>query len=221
MEKSKSKLFHTAVSQPCIFAVEAGLAQLLLSWGVEPAAVVGHSIGEIAAAFVVGALSLEESVRLVVLRGQCMEHALEGGAMVAAEVSLNRANEIIISCGVENVNVGAWNSPTSVSFSGDSKEMESVVEILKKDDVFYRKLDVQSAFHTRYMDSARKALEGLLDAVSPGGPGSKHSNVAFVSTVTGTAIDHAELSSAGYWGKQVCCWISVMIVLCCLDSFAG
>jgi acyl transferase domain-containing protein len=58
-DKSKSKLFHTAVSQPCIFAIEAGLTQLLLTWGIEPAAVVGHSIGEIAGAYAVGALSLE------------------------------------------------------------------------------------------------------------------------------------------------------------------
>jgi acyl transferase domain-containing protein len=132
-----------------------------------------------------------------------MEHVLEGGAMVAAEVSLNKANEIIISCRVENVTVGAWNSPTSVTFSGDGNEMEKIIDVLKKEDIFYRKLDVQSAFHTSYMDSARKTLEGLLGMVGSSNSGSKRTSIAFISTLTGTPIDHSELSTAAYWGKQV------------------
>jgi acyl transferase domain-containing protein len=106
-----------------------------------------------------------------------MEHAQAGGAMVAAKVSLNRANEIIATCGAENVTVGAWNSPTSVTFSGDEREMEKVMAALEKDGVFNRKLDVQSAFHTVYMDEARKTLEGLMSVLAPNGSPSKRSKV--------------------------------------------
>ncbi|KAK2944744.1 putative Long-chain-fatty-acid--AMP ligase FadD26 [Blattamonas nauphoetae] len=196
-DAGKDKMGSTAVSQPCLFAIEVALAELLKSWGVVGSVVIGHSIGEIAGAYVSGGLSLEEAVRLVVIRGDCMSRAKSGGGMIAAEISVDRGNSLIKESGVSDVWIGAWNSPTSISFSGNGKSLDKIEPLLEKEGCFFRRLKVASAFHTNYMDSAKSELENRVGELR-----SQQTSIPFISTVTGKVLAGEDLNT-GYFGSQL------------------
>ncbi len=93
--ESRSRMDNTAISQPCIFALQVGLAELWASWGVRPEAIVGHSVGEVAAAFLAGVFSLDDAVRIIFHRGRTMDLARERGRMLAAGISADEARQLI------------------------------------------------------------------------------------------------------------------------------
>jgi acyl transferase domain-containing protein len=195
-DEQRSRLHETAVAQPAIFALQEALTALWKSWGVEFDAVVGHSMGEIAAAHVAGALSLEEAVRVIFHRGRCMDLASSRGRMLAVGLSMTEAQDAIRGY-EDRVALAAINGPTSATLSGDPSALETIAEGLESQGVFNQFLRVNYAFHSMQMDPVQgellDALEGL-DHLAPTGP--------IVSTVTGKPVEGRYLD-AHYWWRNV------------------
>lgn len=201
----ESRLGETAIGQPCLFALQAALVAQLAAWRLVPDAVVGHSLGEITAAYVAGALSLEDAVALVVHRGRCMQRASQtapGGRMLAAEMTLGAAEQSLAALPTElaaDVAIASHNSPTSVVFSGTAAAVAAVAERLKANGVWHREMRVETAFHTRFMQAAADELRGLVSQIH-GAPTS--SACALISAATGDAIKGEELTP-DYWARQI------------------
>ncbi|WP_280923532.1 type I polyketide synthase, partial [Streptomyces palmae] len=181
------------VVQPVLFAVMVGLARWWESCGVRPAAVIGHSQGEIAAACVAGVLSLEDAVRVVVLRSGVLRGLPVGGGMVSVGLSADVVRERIAAAGVE-VSVAAVNGPGSVVLSGDVEALREVVGPWESDGVRVRWIPVDYASHSPQMELLREEVEGLLAEVSP-----RPGRVPVYSTVTGQVLSDATVMDGGYW----------------------
>ncbi|WP_217712316.1 type I polyketide synthase [Streptomyces sp. NA02950] len=181
------------VVQPALFAMMVGLAALWRSYGVEPSAVVGHSQGEIAAAYVAGALSLEDAARIVALRSQLVRDRLAGlGGMMSVALPVERAEELIAPY-EGRVSVAAVNGPAAVIVAGEPRALDEVQAVCERDDVRVRRVKVDYASHSSQVE----AIEAeLLEALAPVRPLS--GRVPFYSTVTGGFLDTATMDAA-YW----------------------
>ncbi|MBI4587682.1 MAG: acyltransferase domain-containing protein, partial [Candidatus Rokubacteria bacterium] len=156
-DESECRLDEIDVFQPALFAMEVGLTALWRSWGLEPDAVVGHSMGEVAAAYVAGALTLEDAVRIICRRSRLLKRLSGRGSMAAVELSLEQARRAVT--GYENrLSIAASNSPTSTVLSGDVAALEEITERLQRQDVFCRPIKVDVASHSPQMDALRAEL---------------------------------------------------------------
>ncbi|MDI3284906.1 type I polyketide synthase [Polyangium sp. 15x6] len=194
--EERSRLGETEIVQPALFALEVALAELLKSWGVVPDAVIGHSVGEVAAAHVAGALSLADAVRLVVLRGRIMQRATGHGKMAWVSLPADEAAKAI--AGREDVlAIGAVNDPTSVVLSGETAALEELVAKLSAQGVVVRPLRVNYAFHSPQMEPLARALVEELGRVD-----AEAGSIPMYSTVTGARLLGTALDAA-YWGRNV------------------
>ena len=166
-QEGASELHRTEVAQPAIFAMQLALAELLKSWGVRPAAVVGHSVGEVAAACVAGAFSLELAARIIVLRARFMDGCARGeGAMLAVGLSEDEARTIITPHG-RTVTIAAFNGPRSLTLSGPRMSLETIARELEQQNIFARLVRVDHPFHHPLMEPAAEALETALVDLAP------------------------------------------------------
>ncbi|MER5356496.1 SDR family NAD(P)-dependent oxidoreductase, partial [Kitasatospora sp. NPDC002551] len=188
---SGALLERVDVVQPVLFAVMVGLARWWESCGVRPAAVIGHSQGEIAAAHVAGLLSLEDAVRVVVLRSQALR-GVTGGGMLSVGLGAERAAELV--AGDERLSLAAVNGPSSVVLSGDTGALTAVVEGCEREGVRARWIPVDYASHSAYMDAVRDEVVELSSSVRP-----LAGRVAMYSTVTGEAVESPEQLAGSYW----------------------
>lgn len=195
-DEGASRLHETARAQPAIFALQAGLAALWRSWGIVPDVVVGHSVGEIAAALVSGALDLASAVRVIYHRGRCMGRASDKGGMLAVGVS-EREAAALVATAHGRVCVAAINGPRSVTLAGDADALGELAAALERQSVFCRRLKVNYAFHSPQMDPVHDELMAALDDLEPGRP-----QIPMWSTVTGASIGDERLD-AGYWWRNV------------------
>ena len=180
------------VVQPALFAVQVALAELWKSLGVEPDAVAGHSMGEVAAACVAGALSLEDGARVIGLRSRLMSRLKGRGAMAMVELPLEQAREEVARGG-GRVAVAASNGPRTTVLSGERAALDGLLEELGRRDVFWRWIKVDVASHSPQVEELREELmEGLKD-LRP-----RRGEVPFYSTVRGERISGEECG-AGYW----------------------
>jgi acyl transferase domain-containing protein len=191
-----SELGDTAVAQPALFAVEVAMAALLASWGVRPDAVIGHSVGEVAAAHVAGALDLEEAARLVCCRGRVMRPATGLGRMAVVEMTASAAAEALARH-EGRLSIGARNDPGSVVLSGEAAALAEVTARLASEGVRCQEIRVDYAFHSPQMEPVRAELVRALQAVS-----ARATTVAMYSTVTGERASGADLDAV-YWGRNV------------------
>ncbi|MFI7313569.1 type I polyketide synthase [Streptomyces hygroscopicus] len=182
------------VVQPVLFAVMVSLAELWRSLGVVPAAVVGHSQGEIAAACVAGILSLRDAARVVALRSQVIGRVLAGkGGMVSVALPVAEVRERIAAWGEERISVAAVNGPSSVVVSGEPGALDELVAACEADGVRARRVPVDYASHSAQVELLRDELLELLAPVQP-----RVAEVPFLSTVTGEWVEGPELDAA-YW----------------------
>ncbi|KYC40369.1 hypothetical protein WA1_26500, partial [Scytonema hofmannii PCC 7110] len=197
-DASQSRLQETEFAQPAIFALQVALAQVWRSWGIDPDAVVGHSLGEVAAARISGALTLEEAVYLICHRGRLMQQATGHGKMAAIELSA-KETERLLSGYEDRLTIAAINSPTSTVISGEPFAVESVLKLLQQEqpEVFCKLLPVNYAFHSPQMAHFAVELVQHLHQLQP------HSGtIPFFSTVTGQ-MSHSVDLDATYWGRNL------------------
>ena len=194
--EGESRLHETAIAQPAIFALQAALAELWMAWGVRPAAAVGHSVGEAAAAYVAGALSLNEAARVIFHRGRTMNAASDRGRMLAAALNAEQAEEIVSGYS-GRVGIGAYNGPASVTLSGEAEPLEKIAKRLDEQGVFNRFLKVNYAFHSRQMDAVQEDLAESLGDVEVSAP-----RIPLYSTVSGRAYAEGDFN-AEYWWRNV------------------
>ncbi|MBV8587789.1 MAG: type I polyketide synthase, partial [Verrucomicrobia bacterium] len=161
-----SRLDETEVFQPVLFALQTALAALWRSWGVVPDAVIGHSVGEIAAAHVAGALKLGDAARLAVLRGRLMQTVPGTGAMAAVEMPPGEAAELIQRRKLQ-ITVAAINAPNSITLSGPLKALDELLAELAEKGIESHRLKVSCAFHSAVMEPAAEALEKALSSLHP------------------------------------------------------
>ncbi|MYT18669.1 acyltransferase domain-containing protein, partial [Streptomyces sp. SID4951] len=180
------------VVQPVLWAVMVSLAEVWRAHGVEPAAVVGHSQGEIAAACVAGALTLEDGARVVALRSKAIRALSGRGGMVSVALSSSEAAELIEPWD-GRVSVAAVNGPASVVVSGDADALDELRDVCRERGIRARRIDVDYASHSAHVESIREELLEVLAPLAPRAP-----EVPFFSTVTGEWLDTAEMD-AGYW----------------------
>ncbi|MEB3963134.1 acyltransferase domain-containing protein, partial [Streptomyces kunmingensis] len=182
-------LGQTGWAQPALFAVEVALFRLLESWGVKPDYLVGHSVGELAAAHVSGVLSLEDACQLVAARAGLMQALPAGGAMWAVRATLDEVTPLL----VEDVSVAAVNAPGQVVLSGTHGAVEAVAARL--DDRQGRWLDVSHAFHSALMDPMLVELASAAGELTYDTP-----RIPIISTLTGEPVTEF---TASYWADQV------------------
>ncbi|MEU0846213.1 type I polyketide synthase [Streptomyces sp. NPDC005962] len=187
------------VVQPVLWAVMVSLAAVWDDHGVVPAAVVGHSQGEIAAAVVAGALSLDEGARIVALRSRALRKLAGGGAMASLAMGQDQAEDFLTSLGTraEGVGVAAVNGPASVVVSGPPEHVAHAVTACQEAGGRARLIDVDYASHGPQIDEVTDELTDVLAGIEPA-----QSEAAFYSTVTGGRIDTSGLDTA-YWVRNL------------------
>ncbi len=195
-EKANSLLDQTAYTQPAIFAVEYALAQLWLSWGIVPDAVMGHSIGEYVAATVAGVFSLEDGLKLIAYRGKLMQSLPQNGEMIAVFASENIV-QAAIQAYQERVTIAAINSPQNIVISGEKEALERVINKLAVQGINYKKLNVSHAFHSPLMEPILAEFEQIASSINYGYP-----QISFISNVTGKLVE-TESSNDRYWVKHI------------------
>lgn len=195
--KETSRINQTIYAQPAIFVLQAGLIELLKTWGVRPAAVMGHSVGEKASAYTAGVLTLEQTVQVGYHRSQILARAAgSGGGMLAVGLSEDEAQTLIASYG-DRINVAAINAPKSVTLAGNSDALAEVAARLKVKSIFNRSLVVEVPYHSAYLDPLQQPLIDSLVDLRPSLP-----SLDIYSTVTGAAV--RELAYDGpYWARNI------------------
>ncbi|MCA0350998.1 MAG: SDR family NAD(P)-dependent oxidoreductase [Chloroflexi bacterium] len=196
-DQAAEQINQTDRAQPLIFALQVSLAALWRSWGITPAAIVGHSLGEVAAAYVSGVLTLDEAVQVVYHRSRLMKQVAGKGKTAAVELTFEQARLLLVGR-EQQVAIAGINSPTSCILAGDPSTLEQLVASLQHNDVFARLVrGVDIAFHSPQMEPLVPELNAALAQLKPQAP-----MIPLVSTVTGTFAEQA-LYSEGYWGRNL------------------
>ncbi|GAB2855559.1 hypothetical protein GCM10022221_63870 [Actinocorallia aurea] len=189
-------LDRTEFTQPALFAFQTGLARLAESWGIRASAHAGHSIGEIAAAHIAGALTLDDAARLVVARARAMQAAPGGGAMAAVRASEDEVARVLAESGAA-AEIAAVNGPRSSVVSGDADAVRALAARFRAEGVRTKALKVSHAFHCAHMDGALGPLREAAAALAPAEP-----RALLVTGVTGRPVGAADLTPA-HWAAQV------------------
>ncbi|MFC5056498.1 SDR family NAD(P)-dependent oxidoreductase [Saccharothrix xinjiangensis] len=190
--RDRTPLDRVDVIQPALFGVMVSLAELWRSHGTHPTAVIGHSQGEIAAACVAGALTLDDAARIIALRSKALRRLAGLGGMVSLAVPAERARELLRPWG-GTVSIAAVNGPSAVVVSGGADAVREVLARCERDGVRARLVDVDYAAHSAQVEQVRAELLRSLDGIRP-----RPAEVAFCSTVTGRVVDTTGLD-ADYW----------------------
>ncbi|CAF1169580.1 unnamed protein product [Adineta steineri] len=213
--EEESRISDTNIAQPTLFAIQVALAALFVSWNIYPSAIISHSAGDQAAAFVAGRLTLEEAVRVVYHRSRLQNrNTRQGGRMLAVSMSEEEVKEKLLK-GIEHlVCIAVVNSPRSVTLSGDEKTIDELQQILTKfhPNVFKARLRIENAFHSHQMDrfdiekemlSSLKDIGGLplVDPQHMFHP--KCAQAYLYSSVVGGRLSDETPVDARYWWSNV------------------
>jgi acyl transferase domain-containing protein len=192
---SATRLDDTGFTQPSLFALQYSLAQLWRSWGVEPAAVIGHSVGEYAAACIAGLFSLEDGLRLIAARGRLMQALPAGGAMAA--VFTDAAHVAAAIGSHESLSVAAENGPANTVVAGPREALTALLRQLSREGIDSQPLPVSHAFHSALIDPMLDEFESIASTVAWQQP-----RMPIASNVTGTLLHGGEMATPGYWRRH-------------------
>ncbi|MEH2349563.1 MAG: acyltransferase domain-containing protein [Nostoc sp.] len=189
-----SLLNQTHLAQPAIFVIEYALAQLLISWGIRPSAMIGYSIGEYVAATLAEVLSLDEGLTLIAARAQMIQK-LPRGAMLAVPLSQTEIFPLLN----DQLSLSAVNGPSMGVIAGETKAIEVLEQQLTQKGLACRRLETSHAFHSHLMEGATSDLHELVTTFNLQAP-----KIPYISNVTGTWITAAEATNPDYWVKHLC-----------------
>lgn len=200
----KNRLYLTEIAQPCLFALQVAMTRYLIQQGVRVSAVTGHSVGEIAAAWACGALTLKQAVQVIYQRSFWQGKTKGEGRMLVVALSKAEAEQLIAkhesaseNCQndlSQSVNIAVVNSERSVVLAGDVNKLEALQLVCQERGVFNRLLDLDYAFHSPAMDCMQKDLLDSLSSLK-----ARNGAVRYVSTVTGKQVQGSQLNAAYWW----------------------
>lgn len=191
------RLQETSVSQPLIFAIQSALAGVLRRYGIVPGAVLGHSVGEVAAAEVCGALTRADAVRLIYERSRHQEGARGFGRMLVVAADANTVRAQIEASGLAGIDLAALNAPTSTTVTGPAEAIATFSRFCRKQRLATIALDIDYPFHSPLLDPLRDAMTADLASIQ-----GQNCDIPFISTVTGETISGSNLSGE-YWWRNV------------------
>ena len=194
-QEDASRLTTINIIQPALVAMEVALSKLWQSWGIEPDAVLGHSMGEVASAYVAGILDIEDAVKVICNRSALMKTTSGKGAMAYIGLTADEVSQRIAS--QENIGIAVNNSPSSTVVSGDVEAVDELVDTLTKEEVFCRKIKVDVASHSPQMDAVKDDLRVRLKDLKP-----NSSSIPFYSTVLQDLTSGLDLD-ADYWIRNL------------------
>lgn len=190
------ELERTEIAQPLLFTVQIGLMAAFAARGITPDVTVGHSVGEIAAAHASGALDLEQAALVIVRRSEAQAMTKGQGRMAAVNMDATAIGARIQREHLR-IEIAAINSPNAVTLAGDAEALEQFTKILREEGVDARMLDLDYAFHSRVMETARAPLAASLSGLAP-----RPSRLPFYSTVQGEEVG-GETVDADYWWRNI------------------
>ena len=182
--------------QPALFAVQCALATALRDVGVVPDVVIGHSMGEVAAAFIAGALDLADAARIITSRSAALARIAGRGAMVMLDLDPAAASALLSKAGLTGVSLAAVNGPRSVVLSGDPPDIERVLALAAEQNVFARRVAVDAAAHSPQVDAERPAFTAELAGLRSAAP-----SIRMISTVTAAAL--TQPTDPAYWAANL------------------
>jgi len=194
LSPAAKKLNETEVAQPLVFVIEYALARLLMTWGVQPCALVGYSLGEYVAACLAGVLSLEDALKLVAERARMIQ-SLPAGSMLAVSLS-EEAVQPLLS---EDISLAIHNGQTTCVLAGSPKAIAQLEMQLAERGNSCRQLDTTHAFHSHMMTPLIEPLTELVKTVKLNPP-----RIPYISNVTGTWITDEQVTDSGYWAQHMC-----------------
>ncbi|MFJ5546815.1 SDR family NAD(P)-dependent oxidoreductase [Streptomyces sp. NPDC093225] len=187
------RLAATEIAQPLLFAVQVGLTEMLRTQGVEPTVVLGHSVGEVAAAHAAGALTLAQAALVISARSRAQAATAGTGRMAAVGLAPDRAARLLTRFDGK-LEIAGVNSASDVTVAGDAEALAALGKELTEQGVFFRDLGLDYAFHSRAMDAQREPLTAALKDLM------QHpADIAFCSTVTGARMPGGELDANHWW----------------------
>ncbi|MFE9804546.1 SDR family NAD(P)-dependent oxidoreductase [Streptomyces goshikiensis] len=188
----------TGLAQPALFALQYALTELWASWEVRPAAVLGHSVGEYAAACAAGVLDPRDAARLVAERARLMAGLPGGGAMAVVRTDPDHVERLLALRRTDRLAVAAYNGPAETVVSGDADELDALLGLLEEEGVAGRRLEVSHGFHSPLMEPVLGPYAGHLDGVAL-----RPAVLPFFSTVTGARTAPADVADKHYWLSNI------------------
>ncbi len=195
-DEAHSRINETQIAQPTIFAIQVALTAMWRSWGIEPSAIVGHSIGEVAAACAAGVLSLADGVKVIFHRSRLQQRTAGQGAMLAVGLPPAEAEKLLVGY-EDRISLAAINSPSAVTLSGDTATLQQIAQTLEAQEIFNRFLRVEVPYHSPLMEPLKAELIDSLQGINP-----QFATTPLYSTVTGQAVEGPELQPE-YWAQNI------------------
>ena len=192
-DADSSLINETYYTQPALFLVEYALAKLLLTWGIEPKYMIGHSLGEYVAACIAEVFTFEEGLHLIIERASLMRK-VETGAMLSIGVSVDQVKNILPN----DIDIAAINTASTCVVSGTHESIQNFSETLEANEISFTKLKTSHAFHSHMMDSILEDFAKAFDGIQLSTP-----KYAFISNVTGKEITEEEATSSAYWVQHL------------------
>jgi acyl transferase domain-containing protein len=192
-DDAAGRLRETHITQPALFALEYALAQLLMSWGLRPAAMIGHSVGEYVASVLAGVMTLEEALKLSVARGSLMR-GLPAGAMLSVPLPESELLPILEG----GLSLAAVNAPSSCVVSGNTEQIDRLEDHLNEMELICRRLQTTRAFHSEMMEPIVQVFGEQVRKIRLRPP-----QIPYISNVTGTWIKNDEAVNPDYWAKHL------------------
>ncbi len=195
-EEAESRITSTVLAQPANFVLQIGLLAMLRAAGIEPGAVVGHSVGELASAYAAGALSLRDAMTVCYHRSRLQATCAGTGCMLAVGLSAEKVSAMLAD-DYPQVSIAAVNGPNNLTLAGDIDQLNEISQRLTQDNIFHRRLEVEVPYHSPMMDPILDELMSILSDVRPQVP-----HLPLYSTVTGQRVEGIAYDAA-YWAKNV------------------
>ncbi len=196
---TKEELDKASIAQPLLFAIQVAITRMLGAKNIKPNAVLGHSVGEIVAAWSAGILDLQQAIHLVAVRSQCQHMTVGLGKMAAAKLSAEKATSLLEEMSLnEFVCIAGVNAPQQVTLSGSFEHMQEIEKYCASHHIYFKFLDLDYAFHSPCVDGILPQLKSMLSGLKP----SASKKVSFISTVYGKEID-GKILDVDYWIDNV------------------